>query len=50
MARRKAGPVTDSTDSTKPPVVDVELARQLVEQAQAEGVQLTGPGGLPRTL
>jgi len=34
------------TDSTEEPVVDDELARRLVDQAQAEGVQLTGPGGL----
>jgi transposase-like protein len=34
------------TDSTGDRVVDDELARRLVDQAQAEGVQLTGPGGL----
>jgi putative transposase len=41
MARRKAGPVSEVAS-----VVDEELAQQLVDRAKAEGVKLTGPGGL----
>jgi putative transposase len=40
MARRRVGPVSDQT------VADEELAQQLVDRARAEGVKLTGPGGL----
>jgi hypothetical protein len=42
MARRKVGPVTDSSEGS---VVGDELARRLVDQAQPEGVQLKRPGG-----
>jgi transposase-like protein len=41
--------VTDGTNEQKiekAPAADVELVRQLTERAQAEGVQLTGEGGL----
>ena len=41
MARRRVGAVSDSEEP-----VTVEVARQLVDQARAEGVKLTGPGGL----
>jgi putative transposase len=34
------------TDSNQGPVDDTELAQRLVNQAKAEGVSLTGPGGL----
>jgi len=34
------------TDSNQPPLNDAELAQRLVDQAKAEGVSLTGPGGL----
>lgn len=34
------------TDSNQGPVGDAELAQRLVDQAKAEGVSLTGPGGL----
>jgi hypothetical protein len=34
------------TDSKQGPVDDAELAQRLVDQAKAEGVSLTGPGGL----
>ena len=34
------------TDSKQPPLDDAELAQRLVDQAKAEGVSLTGPGGL----
>jgi len=40
MARRRVGPVSDQT------IADEELAQQLVDRARAEGVKLTGPGGL----
>ena len=40
MARRRVGPVSDQA------IVDQELAQQLVDRAKAEGVKLTGPGGL----
>ena len=36
--------MSDTTSSSS--VVDPELAQQLVERAKAEGVKLTGPGGL----
>jgi putative transposase len=43
MAAKQA----DSGDGGKPAgAADEELVRQLAEQAQAEGVSLTGPGGL----
>ena len=41
MARRKAGLMSDAAT-----VVDQELAQQLVDRAKAQGVKLTGPGGL----
>ena len=34
------------TDSKQGPVDDAELAQRLVDQAKADGVSLTGPGGL----
>lgn len=34
------------SDSMQRPVDDAELAQRLVDQAKAEGVSLTGPGGL----
>ena len=34
------------SDTSTSSVVDPELAQQLVERAKAEGVKLTGPGGL----
>ena len=34
------------SDTSASSVVDPELAQQLVERAKAEGVKLTGPGGL----
>jgi len=40
MVRRRVGPVSDQT------IADEELAQQLVDRARAEGVKLTGPGGL----
>ena len=40
MAGRRVGPVSDQT------IADEELAQQLVDRARAEGVKLTGPGGL----
>jgi putative transposase len=40
MARRRVGPVSDQT------IADEELAQLLVDRARAEGVKLTGPGGL----
>jgi len=40
MARRRVGPVSVQT------IADEELAQQLVDRARAEGVKLTGPGGL----
>ena len=40
MSRRRVGPVSDQA------IVDQELAQQLVDRAKAEGVKLTGPGGL----
>ena len=41
MARRRVGPVSEAAS-----VMDQELAQQLVDRAKAEGVKLTGPGGL----
>jgi len=41
MARRKVGAMSEATS-----VVDEELAQQLVDRAKAEGIKLTGPGGL----
>ena len=50
MARRRRHHVTDTTTNeanrAATPAVDEQLAAQLVERAQAEGVSLTGPGGL----
>jgi putative transposase len=40
MARRRVGPVSDQT------IADEELAQQLVDRERAEGVTLTGAGGL----
>ena len=41
MARRTVEPVSEPAS-----VVDQELAQQLVDRAKADGVKLTGPGGL----
>jgi putative transposase len=38
------------TEDKQGPLDDVELARRLVDQARAEGVSLTGPGGLLGSL
>jgi hypothetical protein len=42
---KKATPVTDVTAAAVV-AVDEELVRQLSERARAEGLQLTGEGGL----
>src|SRR5690242_19140001 len=56
MARRRGQAVTDTMTETTPAsgdgvgspgvLSDVEVARQLMERARAEGVKLVGPGGL----
>jgi putative transposase len=38
------------SDSSSVSMIDQELAQQLVDRAKAEGVKLTGPGGLLRDL
>ena len=43
MARWKVGPMSDASSV---PMFDPELAQQLVDRAKAEGVKLTGLGGL----
>ena len=48
-AMKKDQPVTGSGqpgEGGQPDAAELELARQLAERARAEGLQLTGPGGL----
>ena len=35
-----------SSEDGRPDAAELELARQLAERARAEGLQLTGPGGM----
>ena len=45
-AANGAKPVSPVADDGQVEAADEELARQLAERARAEGVSLTGPGGL----
>src|SRR5207342_387950 len=45
-AANGAKPAVPVTDDGRVDAADEELARQLAERAQAEGLSLTGPGGL----
>lgn len=44
-AAKKTGQAAEGSEAA-----ELELARQLAERAQAEGLSLTGPGGLPGRL
>src|SRR3984957_19783544 len=45
-AARKTGQAAEGSEAPGPEAAKLELARQLAERARAEGLQLTGPGGL----
>jgi len=45
-AAKKTGPAAADGEPGGREAAELELARQLAERAQAEGLQLTGPGGL----
>jgi putative transposase len=45
-AAKKAGQAVTDGEPGGREAAELELARQLAERAQAEGLQLTGPGGL----
>src|SRR5881398_2285257 len=45
-AAKKTVPAAGDGEQPGPEAAELELARQLAQRAQAEGLQLTGPGGL----
>jgi putative transposase len=45
-AAKKTVPAAGAGEQPGPEAAELELARQLAQRAQAEGLQLTGPGGL----
>src|SRR6476469_5256104 len=45
-AAKKTGQAAEGGEASGREVAELELARQLAERAQAEGLSLTGPGGL----
>ena len=45
-AAKKAGQAAEGSELPGREAAELELARQLAERAQAEGLSLTGPGGL----
>jgi transposase-like protein len=45
-AAKKTVPAPGDGEQPGPEAAELELARQLAQQARAEGLQLTGPGGL----
>ena len=46
MTAAKTGQAAEDSQAPGREAAELELARQLAERAQAEGLALTGPGGL----